>query len=185
MTAEEGDDVEDRDREEGERDAVRLLFACVRNRCRSQMAEGFARLHGGAAIEAHSAGSAPGDEIHPLAVSLMAERGVDLSGRHPKSVDELPDTTFDVLVSMGCGDRCPTARARRRLEWDVPDPEELSPEEFRAVRDDVEERVLALIRSVGARPEGDPPDGDLPEGDPSKGDRPDGARAGGARGSRA
>lgn len=129
--------------EEGE--PVRLLFVCVENACRSQMAEAFARLHGGPGVEVFGAGSDPADEVNPRTVEFMAERGVDLPATGPRSVDDLPDARFDVVVSTGCGDRCPTVPADRRLEWDLPDPKHLPDDEFRAVRDEIESRVRGLL----------------------------------------
>lgn len=136
--------------DEGPDSVRRYLFVCVENACRSQMAEAFARLHGGEAVEAFSAGSDPADEVNPTAVDLMRERGVDLAGRRPTSASELPENlTFDAVVSMGCGDRCPSVPARRRLEWDVPDPKTMPTDEFRRVRDEVERRVRELLREEG------------------------------------
>lgn len=123
----------------------RLLFVCVENANRSQMAEAFARLHGGDDVEAFSAGSRPSGRINPRAVEAMRERGYDLSAHRSKSLDELPDAEFDVAVTMGCGDACPQVRARRRLDWQIPDPRDLPPPEFRKVRDQIEAQVVALL----------------------------------------
>lgn len=136
-----------------ERIPRRYLFVCVENACRSQMAEAFARLHGGEEVEAFSAGSDPAAEVNPTAVEVMRERGVDLAGRRPSSAADLPELTFDAVVSMGCGDRCPSVPARRRLEWDVPDPKRMPADEFRRVRDEVERRVLELLREEREEPE--------------------------------
>ena len=125
--------------------SVRLLFVCVENACRSQMAAAFARRDAGPEVEVYGAGSDPAREVNPRTVAFMAERGLDLSGATPVSVDELPEVRFDVIVSMGCGDRCPSVPADRRIEWDLPDPKALPDDEFRRVRDDVERRVRALI----------------------------------------
>lgn len=135
-----------------DRSVRRLLFVCVENACRSQMAAAFARSHAGPDVEVFGAGSDPADEVNPLTVEFMAERGVDLSASVPRSVDELPDERFDVLVSMGCGDRCPTVPADRRIEWELPDPKELPNDEFRAIRDEIETRVRDLLDGLaGAR----------------------------------
>jgi protein-tyrosine-phosphatase len=128
-----------------DRPSRRLLFVCVENACRSQMAAAFARRDGGPDVEVSGAGSDPADEVNPRTVRLMAERGLDLSDAVPRSVDELPGGRFDLMVSMGCGDRCPTVPADRRLEWDLPDPKALSDEGFREVRDDIERRVGELL----------------------------------------
>src|SRR5215211_4150877 len=95
---------------------LKLLFVCVENSNRSQMAEGFARVYGGDRVEAHSAGSRPSGRVNPRAVEFMREVGYDLTAHASKSLDELPDVEFDVAVTMGCGDECPRVRAGRREE---------------------------------------------------------------------
>jgi arsenate reductase (thioredoxin) len=127
----------------------RVLFVCVENCCRSQMAEAFARRHGAGQVEAHSAGTRPSDGVHPKAVAAMREVGCDLQGHHPKSLGDLPDVEFDVVVTMGCGDVGDRVRSRQREDWDVPAPKGLPPEQFRAVRDRIEDRVKALLAGLG------------------------------------
>ena len=124
---------------------LRLLFVCVENSNRSQMAEAFARMLGGEAVEAHSAGSAPSGAIHPKAVAAMAELGYDLTRHRSKSLAELPDVAFDAAVTMGCGDACPAVKARLREDWDIPQPKDMPPEEFRQVRDQVRRQVVELL----------------------------------------
>ena len=126
----------------------RLLFVCVENSCRSQMAEGFARLHGAGRVEAFSAGSRPSGRINETAVAVMKERGVDLGLQRSKGLTDLPEGRWDAVVTMGCGDACPHLPAARRLDWALPDPKLMPLPEFRAVRDDVEARVKALIAEV-------------------------------------
>ena len=127
----------------------KVLFVCVENANRSQMAEAFARLHGGEGVEAFSAGSRPGGVVNPKAIAAMAELGYDLSRHGSKSLDELPaDVEFDFVATMGCGDACPLVRARRREDWAIPDPKQLAPEAFRAVRDDIEARVKVMLESL-------------------------------------
>ena len=126
----------------------RLLFVCVENSNRSQMAEAFARIHGGDKIEAYSAGSRPSGKINPKAIRTMKEIGYDLSKHRSKSLSEIPDIEFDFVATMGCGDECPFVRAKRREDWDIPDPKELPPEEFRAVRDLIEKRVKEALAFV-------------------------------------
>ena len=113
----------------------RVLFVCVENSNRSQMAEAFARMHGGPGVEAHSAGSRPSGRVNPKAVAAMAELGYDLARHGSKSLADVPDVEYDAVIGMGCGDACPSVRARYREEWDVPDPKEMPPEQFRRVRD--------------------------------------------------
>lgn len=124
----------------------RLLFVCVENSNRSQMAEAFARLHGGAAVEAMSAGSRPSGRINPKAVRFMAERGIDLSANRSKSLDEVAGE-FDTVVTMGCGDDCPWVPATRREDWALPDPRDMDDDGYRTVRDAIEVRVKVLLAS--------------------------------------
>lgn len=122
-----------------------VLFVCVENSCRSQMAEAFARICGKDKIKAYSAGSAPSGSVNTKAIELMREIGYDLSRHRPRSLSEVPDVEYDLVVTMGCGDQCPFVRARRQEEWAIPDPKEMQPEQFRAVRDLIETRVKALL----------------------------------------
>ncbi len=126
-------------------DKLRVLFVCVENSNRSQMAQAFAQLHGGDRIEAWSAGSRPSGQINPKAVAAMRERGYDLSKHASKSLDEIPTVDFDVAVTMGCGDACPLVRARVREDWQIPDPRAMGTEEFRVVRDRIETQVRELL----------------------------------------
>ena len=126
----------------------RILFVCVENANRSQMAEAFARIHGGGKVEAHSAGSRPSGKVNPRAVQFMQEVGYDLSRHDSKSLDQFNGTEIDVAVTMGCGDACPLVRARRREEWNIPDPKELPDDEFRKVRDLIEQKVKELLASL-------------------------------------
>lgn len=132
----------------------RILFVCIQNSCRSQMAEGFARAHGGSGLEAFSAGSRPSGEVDATAIRLMRERGHDLSPHRSKSLDEIPAGSYDAVVSMGCGDACPWVPAQRRLEWDIPDPKGMPDRDFREVRDRIEAKVRDLLMEMGAA---DPP----------------------------
>ena len=125
-----------------------VLFVCVENSCRSQMAEGFARSLAGAGWTVASAGSRPAGRIHPRAVASMKEAGIDLTAQHSKGLDEIPSTTWDAVVTMGCGDACSHVPACQRLDWDLPDPKDLSDEEFRRVRDEIRRRVVSLIQSL-------------------------------------
>jgi protein-tyrosine-phosphatase len=125
----------------------RVLFVCVENSNRSQMAEAFARMHGGAAVDAMSAGSRPSGRINPKAVRFMAERGYDLSMHASKSLDAV-DGEFDAVVTMGCGDDCPWVPAKRREDWALPDPRDMGDEDYRSVRDTIEARVKALLASL-------------------------------------
>jgi len=126
----------------------RVLFVCVENANRSQMAEAFARIHGAGKIEAYSAGSRPAGKINSKAVRAMREIGYDLSRHQSKPLSEIPDIEFDFVATMGCGDECPFVRAKRREDWDIPDPNDMSPDEFRAVRDLIQTKVKEVLASV-------------------------------------
>jgi protein-tyrosine-phosphatase len=131
----------------------RFLFVCVENSNRSQMAEAFARIHGGDRIEAYSAGSRPSGTINPEAIASMKEIGYDLSRHQSKSLSEIPDIEFDFVATMGCGDACPFVRAKQREDWNIPDPKAMRPEDFSAVRDLIETKVKAALALVSeARP---------------------------------
>ena len=126
----------------------RFLFVCVENSNRSQMAEAFARIHGQNRVEAYSAGSRPSGKINPKAIEAMREVGYDLSSHRSKSLDELAGIEFDFVATMGCGDECPFVRAKRRDDWNIPDPGEMTMDEFRAVRDEIEARVVHLLKEL-------------------------------------
>ena len=125
----------------------RVLFVCIENANRSQMAEAFARIHGGEAVEACSAGSAPSGRINPRAVQFMAELGYDLTAHASKSLEDI-EGQFDALVTMGCGDSCPWVPARRREDWNLPDPKHLDDAGYRRVRDEISARVATLLASL-------------------------------------
>ncbi|MCC7424711.1 MAG: arsenate reductase ArsC [Planctomycetaceae bacterium] len=126
----------------------RILFVCVENSNRSQMAEAFARIHGQGKVEAHSAGSRPSGRVNPKAIASMAELGYDLSTHQAIGLDQFNGTEIDVAVTMGCGDACPLVRASRREEWNIPDPREMAPDEFRKVRDLIESKVRDLLSTL-------------------------------------
>ena len=123
----------------------RVLFVCVENSCRSQIAEAFARMHGAGAIEPYSAGSKPSGQVHPKAIAFMRELGYDLSRHSSKSLSEIPAVEYDVAVTIGCGDACQNVRAKQREDWNIPDPKATSPEEFRKVRDQIGQHVIELL----------------------------------------
>lgn len=125
-----------------------VLFVCVENANRSQMAEAFARIHGGPDVRAYSAGSRPSGQINPKAVRFMSELGYDLAAHVSKSLDDIAGITFDAVVTMGCGDTCPWVPAKRREDWALPDPRHMDDEGYRAIRDDIANRVKALLQSI-------------------------------------
>lgn len=128
----------------------KVLFVCVENSCRSQMAEAFARMHGAGAVEAYSSGSRPSGKVNPRAIEFMRERGYDLSRHASKPLSANPDVEYDFAITMGCGDECPLVRAQHREDWKIPDPKEMSPEDFRLVRHLIESRVKSLLVSIQA-----------------------------------
>ena len=126
----------------------RVVFVCVENSNRSQIAEAFARLYGGPDVDAYSAGSRPSGRVNPKAIEAMAELGYDLTTHGSKGLDEFNGREFDAAVTMGCGDECPLVLARTRADWQIPDPREMPPEEFRKVRDLIGEKVKELLASL-------------------------------------
>ncbi len=127
----------------------RVLFVCVENSNRSQLAEAFARILGGDGVEAYSAGSKPSGVINPRAIAAMRELDYDLAAHRSKSLEDLPDVPFDFVATMGCGDQCPYIDARIRTDWPLPDPKHMDPDAYRAVRDDIRERVRGMLRELG------------------------------------
>lgn len=128
----------------------KLLFVCVENSNRSQMAEAFARIHGSEIAEALSAGSRPSGTINPRAVKSMLELGYDLNTHTSKSLLDIPDIEYDFVATMGCGDECPFIRAQRREEWEIPDPKHMDADAFRVVRNEIEARVIRVIRDLAS-----------------------------------
>jgi arsenate reductase (thioredoxin) len=126
----------------------RVLFVCIENSCRSQMAEAFAHLYAQDRIESYSAGSRPSGQINPKAVAVMAELGYDLSSHTSKSLSEIPRLKYDFVITMGCGEECPFIPAEVHEDWDLPDPKTLPLEEFRQVRDQIGERVKDLAARI-------------------------------------
>ena len=124
---------------------MRILFVCIENSGRSQMAEAFARRLGGGRVEAFSAGSRPSGTVHPKTLALMREIGYDLGGHRSKGLGEVPQGPYDFVITMGCGDACPWIPARNHIEWDIPDPKNLPDDEFRKVRDQIAAKVEDLI----------------------------------------
>jgi protein-tyrosine-phosphatase len=128
------------------REKKKILFVCVENACRSQMAEGFAKALGQGEIEVYSAGSRPSFQVDPLAIEVMKEKGIDLSARRPKGLNDLPPIEMDYLITMGCEETCPAIPAKKVIEWEIPDPKGKSLDTFRDVRDMIEEKVGTLLK---------------------------------------
>lgn len=132
-------------------DRPSILFLCVHNAGRSQMAAAFARQLGGGDLVVHSAGSDPAEVLNPAVVAAMLERGIDLSSEAPRALTDDMGRTADVIVTMGCGDACPVYPGKRYLDWQLPDPAGGSLTEVRPIRDEVERRVRALLDELFGR----------------------------------
>ncbi|GAB4352873.1 MAG: arsenate reductase ArsC [Candidatus Abyssubacteria bacterium] len=126
----------------------RVLFVCIENSCRSQMAEGFAKELGRTDLAPYSAGSRPSGIVNPKAVEAMKQAGIDISSQQSKGFDALPEAEWDAIVTMGCGDACPFLPAKKRFDWELPDPKNMPPDEFNKVRDEIRRRVTALIKEL-------------------------------------
>lgn len=130
-------------------DRPSVLFVCVHNAGRSQMAAGFLRALAGDRVEVRSAGSVPADQLNPVVVDAMAEVGIDLTDQHPTLLTAGTAQASDVVVTMGCGDVCPTFPGQRHEDWDLPDPAGQDIETVRAVRDQIHNHVTTLLSSLG------------------------------------
>ena len=126
----------------------RVIFVCIENSNRSQMAEAFARIHGAGKVEARSAGSCPSGRINPKAIEAMREIGYDLTTHTSKGLDGFNGKEFDAAVTMGCGDECPLVLAKQRVDWQIPDPKELPLDRFKEVRDLIEQKVKELLAAL-------------------------------------
>lgn len=127
----------------------KLLFVCVENSNRSQMSQAFAMMLGGDAVEAFSAGSNPSGTVNPKAIAAMKALGYDLSKHQSKSLKEVEQfAPFDAVITMGCGDACPWILAKKFIDWEIPDPRNMNPEEFNKVRDLLRDKVRELLQTI-------------------------------------
>src|SRR3954453_5629603 len=124
------------------------LFVCLHNAGRSQMSAALFERATGGRHRALSAGTTPGERVHPEVVEVMRERGIDLSDRVPQKLTRELAEQADVVVTMGCGDECPYIPGKRYIDWDLPDPKGRPVEEVRATRDDIAQRVRALVSEL-------------------------------------
>ncbi len=131
-----------------------IVFLCVHNAGRSQMAAGWARHLGGDAVEVFSGGSDPAAEVNPSAVAVMAQAGVDIATARPRRWTDDDIRTADVVVTMGCGDECPFFPGVRYEDWPIPDPAGLSPDRVAPIRDEIRDRVAGLLHRLGVSPAG-------------------------------
>lgn len=130
------------------RQSKRIAFVCVENARRSQMAQGFAEVFGKGKLEVYSAGSRPSSQIDPLVIEVMKEKGIDLSSKKPKSLNDLPPVQMDCLITMGCEETCPAVLAKKIIEWEIPDPKGKPVDEVRRIRDVLESKVKMLLEEV-------------------------------------
>jgi protein-tyrosine-phosphatase len=126
----------------------RVLFVCLHNAGRSQMSEALFQRAAGGLHEARSAGTSPGDRVHPEVVAVMRELGIDLADRKPQQLTTELAEWADVVVTMGCGDECPYIPGKRYLDWDLPDPKRLPVAQVRVIRDEIADRVGALAAEL-------------------------------------
>ncbi|MGY1915958.1 arsenate reductase ArsC [Blastococcus sp. SYSU DS0973] len=126
-----------------------VLFVCVHNAGRSQMAAGWLRHLAGDRVQVRSAGSLPGDQVNPAAVEAMAEVGIDISDQQPKVLTTDAVEASDVVITMGCGDACPIFPGKRYLDWQLEDPAGKGVDSVRPIRDDIEGRIRGLLAELG------------------------------------
>jgi arsenate reductase (thioredoxin) len=134
--------------ESGETDAPEVLFVCVHNAGRSQMAAALLAHHAAGRVRVRSAGSAPADHVNPAVVEAMAEIGLDVSKEFPKRLTDDAVGAADVVITMGCGDACPFYPGKRYLDWELDDPAGRSLEQVRSIRDEIDARVRALLDEI-------------------------------------
>jgi len=132
-------------------DVAQVLFVCVHNAGRSQMAAALLESHAAGRVAVRSAGSTPAGELNPAVVAAMAELGIDVSAESPKGLTEEAVREADVVITMGCGDACPVFPGKRYLDWELPDPAGLPVEAVRPIRDEIDRRVRALLDELIAR----------------------------------
>ncbi len=127
----------------------KILFVCIENSNRSQMAQAFAAMFGGPGVEAYSAGSKPSGIINPKAIAAMKELGYDLGNHSSKSLDDVKQSApFDAVVTMGCGDACPWMPAKKTVDWQIPDPKYMDRDDFNEVRDMIASKVKELVATI-------------------------------------
>jgi arsenate reductase len=131
-----------------------VLFVCLHNAGRSQMSQALFAISADGRHQAKSAGTQPGERVHPQVVEAMRELGVDVSDRKPRALDMELAQWADVVVTMGCGDQCPYIPGKTYLDWDLPDPKDLPIEQVREIRDDIDRRVKELVSTLDAGPAG-------------------------------
>ena len=127
----------------------KILFVCVENSCRSQMAEGLANHFCGDVFQAFSAGSKPSGKVNPAAVQVMQDAGIDIAQNKSKRFTDLPMKNFDYVVTLGCQDTCPFVPGRRHIDWEIEDPKGKGLEFFRRTREEIKQKIMDLYNEVG------------------------------------
>lgn len=125
---------------------LKIIFVCVENACRSQIAEAFAKIYGNDLLKVESGGTIPADEIDPNAVKIMKEEGISLTGQYPKLIPQ--DITYDILITMGCDVQCPFVPAKKRLSWDIENPRGKSFSVYRKVMLKIKKEVKKLVKEL-------------------------------------
>lgn len=125
-----------------------VLFVCLHNAGRSQMSQALFQRIAGGRHEARSAGTTPGERVHPNVVAVMKEEGIDLSHNQPRKLDDELSRWADVVVTMGCGDSCPVIPGRRYIDWELRDPKDLPLDDVRAIRDEIKVHVGNLVKDL-------------------------------------
>ena len=124
------------------------LFVCVENSCRSQMAEAFGKMLGKDIFDSYSSGSKPYGQVNKKALSSMKSIGYDMTSHSSKSLDDIPQITYDYVITMGCGDECPFIQSHARIDWQIPDPKHLKMAQFDKIRDTIKHKVLELVEAI-------------------------------------
>ncbi len=125
-----------------------ILFVCVENSCRSQIAEAFAKIYGKDVIKSYSSGSKPSGIVNKKAIATMKEVGYDLTSHNSKSLTEIPDVEYEYAITMGCGDECPYVKAKYRDDWKIDDPKHMNAKDFANIRDIIKDKVINLINTI-------------------------------------
>lgn len=125
-----------------------VLFVCVENSCRSQIAEAFGKKQGKDIFEAFSSGSRPSGKVNDKAIVSMQAVGYDLTLHTSKSLNDIPQIQYDYVITMGCGDECPYVQAKARENWDIPDPKHMNMDQFNEIRDAIRDKVTHLIETI-------------------------------------
>ena len=129
-------------------DKKSVLFVCVENSCRSQIAEAFGKKYAPEDVDVFSSGSNPSGIVNPKAIESMSKLGYDLTVQESKSLDQVPQIEYEYAITMGCGDECPNVKSKFKEDWDVPDPKAMNPKDFERTRDFIEKKVKSLMEWI-------------------------------------